>query len=334
MQGYQAKSARHIAGSVEHRAEVQGAERSDARSANVEGLDGSPKARSLLQMRNAFDRSTRVQSQLALQRALDREAAGQAPRRPRAKPPLQMKGLPVVDAAGLGRAPHPLGNIASEAEFSAKIRQLAASTTSVSTEVLQRMDGGEEEKSGRTLRASTRIQSLPLADTVRETRGATRNRELIQSGAPVRPNLARTPFREDSSGTKLWDGSKRPAWNGRDQDFIDGQPSQESAEHKRIEYECVVARGGTKKYLPKLRDKKSGEEYVTVGHLAQWRDWCVSKCEPHDYEVEGGTIEAYSWDEINEAYADQTNLQLEGNVYNTTTSARSYRGDPHNQRWK
>jgi hypothetical protein len=273
-----------------------------------------------------------VRSQVALQRALDKRAAAPVKAK-KGKPALQRKGIAINNDAGLEREADQMGKAASRPQAFANGLQRMAAPQANGSNVLQKMNGDDDKKeSGRSVRATTVAARLDPVDTLTRTRGAERKEAMVQAGIPVRRNVARQPFATAADGTRLWNGVTRPSWNGRDQTFIDGQATQHSAEHDRDEYECKTAEGT--RYLPKKRDRIGSEQYVTVGHIQQWRDYCVGNCDPHDYDVEGGTIEAYSWDDIDTAYANDGNLRLEGNVYNSVSSARAYRSDPSIQKWK
>ena len=82
------------------------AKRAEAASGlQASGITGAeqaaPQALFLLQMRQALDRSPRVQLQAALQRALDRATTGgRAPQKPKEKPTLQMKRVELGDDHG------------------------------------------------------------------------------------------------------------------------------------------------------------------------------------------------------------------------------------------
>lgn len=96
MRGYEAKQEPPTAGGTEQsgnaaRVKAEMPKREGTTTANL-------KTKSLLQMREALDRSPRIQSQIALQRALDRSAAAKprAPE-PKRKPPLQAKRVGMYD---------------------------------------------------------------------------------------------------------------------------------------------------------------------------------------------------------------------------------------------
>jgi hypothetical protein len=111
MHGYlkaKPRSFQPASGDAEHRTDAHAtgfASASGNESAASGPLHGSPNAQSLLQMRQALDKGAGVQSQLALQRALNRRRAGPEPAptashavwqgQGRVKPALQMKGVAI-----------------------------------------------------------------------------------------------------------------------------------------------------------------------------------------------------------------------------------------------
>ncbi|WP_445626502.1 hypothetical protein [Nostoc sp. DSM 114167] len=209
------------------------------------------------------------------------------------------------------------------------------------TDIIQRMPAA------RTTRTSTRLgtydRNAPSTDTQGRTRGAQRNREqrnTIAGGGEVAPpqrNLSNQPFSTASDQTKLWNGFERPSWSrGFEDNFWASQESRQETTpngEQRTVYKCQV---GSNDYawLPRSGAAHSDEDHATIGHIVQWRNFIRDNIDPQDYEVLGGVIEAYSMNDVEQAYQNLENLRAEGMIWNSKTSGKAYGGDPLLQKWK
>src|SRR5947209_19763984 len=119
MRGYLAKPDLRTLPSAERQVPAHAA-RTDASARAAAGAEATQagaaagKTTSLLQLRRALDQSPKVQSEVALQRALDQRAAAPVKAK-KGKPPLQRKGIAINDDAGREREADAMGRTASHA---------------------------------------------------------------------------------------------------------------------------------------------------------------------------------------------------------------------------
>jgi hypothetical protein len=127
MRGHQAKADRRTSGGAEQRSEAHVAARAGADAGPANGA--SDKSASLLQLQRALDQSPKVQAQVALQRALDKQAAGgKAPAKKKTatgKPALQKKGIAINDDVGLEREADVMG---ARAATASPVQRVASGT--------------------------------------------------------------------------------------------------------------------------------------------------------------------------------------------------------------
>jgi hypothetical protein len=256
----------------------------------------------------------------------------------RVKATTQLKGsVPINDDAGLEGEADRMGRIAlarSAPPRSTRHSALSASSTSFASKPVQRSSMKSDDMTGalapRTTRASTQYQTLGNPDS--RTRLGSEARRLVERGArPPRRNLAQQPFTYAADGTELWTSRSRFAWNTFD-DLYYHHHGNGVMTRGRMEYPCLTDHGVQN--LPRERDLRNGEtDFATIGHIVQWQEHILSSIDPEAFEVEGGTISAYSFANAFLAYCDTANLRLEGNVFNSRTSGRARRHDTLKQEW-
>ena len=195
------------------------------------------------------------------------------------------------------------------------------------------------QRVGPERRPSTKVASFGPYDRQGRTRRA-RDAAALRAGAnlPEPPrNLALSPFKKDITGTYLWNGFSRPTWGGADDDYYDRQPAKKGKKAdgtKRWEYKCVVDEDGTKEWLPRKQDSDPGEDWATIGHIVQWRDYIVKNADTEQWTVQGGgTILAISQDEANMWYRDVNNFELQSQSYNSSVAMAYKTSDAPGQSW-
>ncbi len=190
---------------------------------------------------------------------------------------------------------------------------------------------------GRSVRATTRSQTeASQASTEhrfdsRTRAGSKRKADNETEGQPQENkrnrNLTQKPYKEDDSGQKLWDGSTRPNWGDFEKTYW--QNISQRQQNGRTEYECIVGPNNQTKYLPRKENAKKGEDFATIGHKIQWRDYISQKVDTEQFSVENGTksIEGMKMAEVEKWYKDLNNLQPEGQKFNSQ-KASAYTSDP------
>jgi hypothetical protein len=168
----------------------------------------------------------------------------------------------------------------------------------------------------------------------KNTRLAAIVRDLWKQGklASIDRNLAQEPYHVSKDGIELWDGFTRLSWAVG---FEDGFWSKQEQRKKnnRTEYLCRVGRGDNFDWLPRSRDTQANEDFATIGHKTQWRDYIRDHVEPRMFDVDEGKIEAISKKEAQDSYQDEKNLEPQGMSFNAQI-AKQYSGDPIIQEWK
>jgi hypothetical protein len=196
----------------------------------------------------------------------------------------------------------------------------------------------ERRSKRRATRTSTLNTTSGTVDPVSRTRGSTnRTRELNELGVePPRRNLQQRPYRRDINGLELWDGITRLSWgNDFEESYWQNVPQQLNPQrNNRTEYQCIVGPNNQTGYLPRRGEAQLGEDCATIGHRIQWRDHIVRNASSGTFIVDndGTQIEAVSKNEAETWYRDLSNLQPEGQMYNSH-KARAYGGDPFHQRY-
>ncbi len=189
---------------------------------------------------------------------------------------------------------------------------------------------------GRNIRQSTRKRKRTWesmgGSTDPRTRAGKKNREAIEKGGGiVTRNLSRQPYKKADDGQRLFDGSKRPQWG---KDFEDNfwKDVRKITANGRVEYECITGQR-QKQYLPRKKDAKKGEDTASIGHKTQWRDFISKTVDIKRFSVDNGKKEiwAYSMDDVEKAYKNSSNLQPEGQIFNSKQSGKPYKGDPLTQ---
>jgi hypothetical protein len=84
--------------------------------------------------------------------------------------------------------------------------------------------------------------------------------------------------------------------------------------------------------LPRKSDAQSGEDFATIGHKTQWRDYIVANVSYKPFNVPGGLILAISKEDALNAYQSERNLEPQGMSFNSQI-ATSYSSDPLYQEW-
>ena len=84
-------------------------------------------------------------------------------------------------------------------------------------------------------------------------------------------------------------------------------------------YPCVTGPGGITAELPRRRDATPDEihsgMFATIGHIIQWRDYCAQKCDM--FLTDDRTAYAFLREDVNQAYNDVSNLELQSQSYNS-----------------
>jgi hypothetical protein len=243
-------------------------------------------------------------------------------------PTIQLKGTAINDDHRLEQEADVMGQRAAAGMKPAGVAQLA-----VAKPVVQRM-------MRRSRRTGPRLASMPYADPRHRTRGSTARQNVQDEEGENLPaprrNLTNNPFKRAAGGTELWDGSTRPSWNGADDIFFATQasaPGVSPSGKQRMEYSCRVDNAGNQAMLPRKKDAEGNEDIASVGHKTQWRDYIAKHANTEQWDVEGGgSIFAISMEEARSCYCDNDNLELQGQIYNSSV-AKAYTSEAPGQAW-
>lgn len=182
---------------------------------------------------------------------------------------------------------------------------------------------------GRT-RASQRPPSiLPPTTSGMRTRSADIPTSL-RSYKPVVPCFS-FGINEEGDRVRLWkQGDNRPSFSSETEAVLYSAPRE--VDGKKL-FECLTF-GGTA-WLPRKGDRSGKEDYATIGHIKQWQDFVASRYEPGVYKTEkGDRFRAYSRDEVIAGFNDLSNLQLEGQSFNSSKAEDYITEDyPLTQQW-
>ena len=208
--------------------------------------------------------------------------------------------------------------------------------------ILNRKSGGKNpyplQRVGPELRAKTKAARFAPYDPQGRTRSS-RTVRAVLNGANLptpRRNLSANPFKQAADGTPLWGGQDRPGWGGADVAFLNIQPTQPGQKANgtpRLEYQCIINKQGGTAWLPRLQNADPGEDYATVGHKVQWRDYIIQHATTDQFAVPGGEILAISQEQAKTWYRDVNNLELQGQRYNSSIAKPYTSSDPPGQDW-
>lgn len=258
-------------------------------------------------------------------------------------PPISsMTGMAVNDDPGLEREAEEMGTKAVGGK--SDVPPLDRLTGTLSAGQDTHMNSGSAglypiQRVGPEVRLKTKAARFNPADPRGRTRNA-RSTAAFLAGANLplpQRNLALVPFRTDVNGTYLWDGFSRPSWGGADEDFYAKQDYTRGLTadgRNRREYACVVDDKGAKKDLPRKQFRDPGEDFASIGHIEQWRDYIVNHATTERWTVEGGgEILAISQDEANRWYRDENNFELQSQSYNSSVALAYSTSDEPGQSW-
>jgi hypothetical protein len=260
----------------------------------------------------------------------------------RVQPISPTEGVVINDDPGLEDEAEEMGTKAIGGETGVEPLGRFAGTLSAGQDT--HINSGSEglypiQRVGAERRPKTKVAALGPYDREGRTRRAGKA-EAILAGAnlpPPRRNLDRSPFKRDINGTYLWNGFSRPTWGGADDAFYAKQISRKGRQAdgtKRPEYKCVVDGDGGEEWLPRKQDSDPGEDFATIGHIVQWRDYIVKKADTGRWTVQGGgEILAISQDEANLWYRHKKNFELQSQSYNSSVAKAYKTSDAPGQSW-
>lgn len=132
----------------------------------------------------------------------------------------------------------------------------------------------------------------------------------------------------------LWtQGMRRPNFSQETNEAL-YRDSQSNSKGRKL-YLCRISQTDTA-YLPKQKDAARGEDFATIGHITQWKEYARDNAlwsiyspinDPDDWKF-SSTL----YQDVVDKFNDINNLQLEGSAYNNGKAYR-YENDPLTQEW-
>lgn len=140
---------------------------------------------------------------------------------------------------------------------------------------------------------------------------------LSRRDRKLRPLHSSIPSVPRVDGKKIFTAaSGRPAFTAKTESVLYSGGEMQGS---RMVYPCAIGSGGIAK-LPRRKDATPAEvhsgQYATIGHQTQWRDYCAQKCDM--VKTDDGTAFAFLRSDVNQAYNDTANLELQSQSYNSS----------------